>query len=132
MAQNSLYVRSEEKSYIDTLIMKLLKSSMEKENDDHDVFGAYVAMEMRNLKTSEAQKKLRGEIRDSISRVVCEESMTTIENAKNPNLDIKKIDGDLNREDNILKTNLSYSSENQLDVDNISQEKIKNSWELIN
>jgi len=85
MAQNSLYFRSEESSYIDTLIMKLLKSSMEKENDDHDVFGAYVAMEMRNLKTSDAQNKLRGEIRDSISRVVREESMTKIDHKKNPN-----------------------------------------------
>lgn len=131
MAQNSLCFRPEESSYIDTLIMKLLKSSMKKENDDHDVFGAYVAMEMRNLKTSDAQNKLRGEIRDSISRVVREESMTTIDHKK-PNLEFKKIDNDLKTEDNLLKTNLSYSSENHLDVNTISQEKIKNSWELIN
>jgi len=104
---------------------------MEKENDEHDVFGAYVAMEMRNLKTSDAQKKLRGEIRDSISRVIREESMTTIDR-KNPNLEIKKIDNDLNRQDNLLKTNLSSSSENHHDVVPISPEKIKNSWELIN
>jgi len=82
MAQNSLYFRHEEKSFIDTLIMKLLKSSLEKENDDHDVFGAYVAMEMRNLKTSDAQNKLRGEIRESISRVAREESMSTIVHKK--------------------------------------------------
>jgi len=44
----------------------------------------------------------------------------------------KKIDNDLKREDNLLKTNLCYSSENHLDVDTISQEKRKNSWELIN
>lgn len=132
MAQNPLYARSEENSYIDTLIMKLLKSSMEKENDDHDVFGAYVAMEMRNLKTSDAQQKLRGEIRDSISRIVCEESMNTTNNTKTSNLELKIIDDDLKREDNILKTNLSSSSENHLDVEPVSQEKTKNSWELIN
>lgn len=131
MAQNSLYFRSEENSYIDTLIMKLLKSSMEKENDDHDVFGAYVAMEMRNLKTVDAQKKLRGEIRDSISRVIREESITTIDK-QNPNLEIKKIDNDLKKQDNLLKTNLSSSSENHLDGVPISPEKRTNSWELLN
>jgi len=129
MAQNFLNVRSEEGSYIDTLIMKLLKSSMEKENDDHDVFGAYVAMEMRNLKTSDAQKKLRGEIRDTISRIVCEESITTNDHTKTPNLELKIIDNDLRKEDKNLKTN---SSENHHDVDTVSQKKIKSSWELIN
>jgi len=129
MAQNSLNFRSEEGSYMDTLIMKLLKSSMEKENDDHDVFGAYVAMEMRNLKTSDAQKKLRGEIRDSISRIVCEESMTTIDHTKTSNSELKIIDNDLKIEDNLLKPN---SSENHHNVDIVSQEKTKNSWELIN
>lgn len=129
MAQNSLNVCCEEGSYIDTLIMKLLKSSMEKENDDHDVFGAYVAMEMRNLKTSDAQKKLRGEIRDIISQVVREESMTTIDLTKTPNLELKIIDSDLKIEDNLLKTN---SSENHHGMGTVSQEKTKNSWELIN
>jgi len=104
---------------------------MEKENDDHDVFGAYVAMEMRNLKTVDAQKKLRGEIRDSISRVIREESITTIDK-QNPNLEIKKIDNDLKKQDNLLKTNLSSSSENHLDGIPISPEKRTNSWELLN
>lgn len=105
---------------------------MEKENDDHDVFGAYVAMEMRNLKTSDAQEKLRGEIRDSISRVVREESMTKINHEKNPDLEFKEIDNDLKREDNLLKTKLGFSSETYPDVDTISQEKKNNNWEFIN
>lgn len=73
-----------ENSYINTLIMKLLKSSLEKENDDHDIFGAYVAMEMRNLKNFKAQTLLRTEIRNAISRVISKESTTTNEHTGYP------------------------------------------------
>jgi len=64
--------------------MKLLKSSLEKENDDHDIFGAYVAMEMRNLKNFKAQTLLRTEIRNAISRVISKESTTTNEHTGYP------------------------------------------------
>jgi len=92
MAQNSLNVCSDcskEGTYIDRLLMTLFKSSMGIEKDDNDVFGAYVAMEMKNLKTSDAQTKLRKEIQDSISRVVREESMTTIDLTKTLNSVLK-------------------------------------------
>lgn len=122
MSHNSIHLQSNEKSYIDTLIMKLLKSSLEKENDDHDVFGAYIAMEMRNLKTSDAQAKLRTEIRDTISRIVREESMTTPQAVYYPPLN------------ELTKSNLDDSSTNNDKVNDISHEKRtrKPSWELIN
>uniref|UniRef100_A0A2S2Q4X7 C3 and PZP-like alpha-2-macroglobulin domain-containing protein 8 n=1 Tax=Sipha flava TaxID=143950 RepID=A0A2S2Q4X7_9HEMI len=73
--KNCLLFDSGDKSSMNSLIMTLLKSSLEKENDDHDVFGAYVAMEIRNLKSSDLQTKLRAKIRDSISQIVNEDSM---------------------------------------------------------
>lgn len=97
--------------------MKLLKTSLEKENDDHDVFGAYVAMEMRNLKTSDEQKKLRGEIRDAISRVV-----NNKHNANNS----KELD--------VSKCDLTDLSANNIKVADAAHEKLKrktDSWELI-
>ncbi|XP_050539650.1 uncharacterized protein LOC126904566 isoform X3 [Daktulosphaira vitifoliae] len=63
---------------LNVLILDLLKNYIEKPSDDHDVFGAYVSMEMRNLKTPNAQKKLRTEIRNAISRVVKEETLMNI------------------------------------------------------
>lgn len=116
--------------------MKLLKSSLEKENDDHDVFGAYVAMEMRNLKTSDLQKKLRGEIRDAISRVACDESISTMNHTSYPNL-LKpyKIDDNSKEKDDIPKLNKDDSTSNITeDYDFVAHEK-KNrnpSWELVN
>lgn len=119
MTQNSSYFRPEENSYIDTLIMKLLKTSLEKENDDHDVFGAYVAMEMRNLKTSDKQKRLRAEIRDAISRV---ENVENNKHVNNP----KELDGS--------KYDLTDLSANNIEVADVAHEKLKrktDSWELI-
>lgn len=120
--------------------MKLLKSSLEKENDEHDVFGAYVAMEMRNLQSSDAQKKLRGEIRDSISRIVQQESVTTIDQKKSvptidhtntSNLRFKIDENNSKREDDLFKINNS-SSADIFNVDTVSQKNGNNSWELIN
>lgn len=99
MAHHYLCLHCKDSSYIETLIQSL-KTSLEKESDDHDVFGAYVAMEMRNLKTTDAQTKLRGEIRDCISRVIREDLMNRLN------------DG--------------------LKMDTVSQEKKKDTWELIN
>lgn len=114
--------------------MKLLKSSLEKENDDHDVFGAYVAMEMRNLKSSDLQKKLRGEIRDAISRVACDESVFTI-NPSYPNLSKPyKIDDSLKGKDDTPKQNKDDSMSNITEDEFVVNEKKtrKPSWELIN
>jgi len=78
---------------------------MKKESDDHDIFGAYVAMEIRNLHTTDAQIKLRGQIRDYISQIVREDFMAVINQ-------------------NRLKDGLK--------VETVSQEKKKDSWEFIN
>lgn len=108
--------------------MKLLKSSIEKENDDHDVFGAYVSMEIRNLKTSKAQEKLRTEIRDAISRIVREESTTVNDGTCFSNLnknseEQKKID---------LSNSSLTSNINNCDDSFFDKKKIrKSSWELI-
>lgn len=129
VSQNSLHFQSNEKSYIDTLIMKLLKSSLEKENDDHDVFGAYIAMEMRNLKTSDAQAKLRTEIRDTISRFVREESVTALQAVCYPPLN--EVSKKLN---DLAESNLDDSFTNNAKTDDKSDQKRtrKPSWELIN
>lgn len=116
--------------------MKLLKSLLEKENDDHDVFGAYVAMEMRNLKTSDLQKKLRGEIRDAISRVACDESISTINHTSYPNL-LKpyKIDDNSKEKNDNTKLNKDDSTSNITQEDDfVANEKRtrKPSWELVN
>jgi hypothetical protein len=110
--------------------MTLLKSSLEKENDDHDVFGAYVAMEIRNLKSSDLQTKLRAKIRDSISQIVNEDSMIKNELTGNSNLNNE---GDNVIED-ISKRNTKDSSANNESMDGMSHErKIRNnSWEFIN
>lgn len=112
--------------------MKLLKSSLEKENDKHDIFGAYVAMEMRNLKTSDAQIQLRSEIRDAISRIVREESMTINKNMCYSNL--KESDNNLTKTHNFSKSNQNVSSGNDVNVDHTAHIKKtrKLSWELIN
>ncbi|XP_060838903.1 uncharacterized protein LOC132920491 isoform X1 [Rhopalosiphum padi] len=80
-------------------------NKMKKESDDHDIFGAYVAMEIRNLHTTDAQIKLRGQIRDYISQIVREDFMAVINQ-------------------NHLKDGLK--------VETVSQEKKKDSWEFIN
>lgn len=116
--------------------MKLLKSSLEKENDDHDVFGAYVAMEMRNLKTPDLQKKLRGEIRDAISRMVCDESVSKIQQASYPNLlKPNEIDDSSKVKDDIQKLNKADSTSNITKEDDFvaNEKKTKEpSWELVN
>lgn len=129
MDQSSLRFDSGDKSSMDSLIMTLLKSSLEKENDDHDVFGAYVAMEMRNLKRSDLQTKLRTQIRDSISQIVKEESMIISENTGNPNLNEKS-----DKTVDLSKCSIKDSSANNESVDYVSHERKirKNSWELIN
>lgn len=129
MDQSSLRIDSGDKSSMDSLIMTLLKSSLEKENDDHDVFGAYVAMEMRNLKRSDLQTKLRTQIRDSISQIVKEESMIISENTGNPNLNEKS-----DKTVDLSKCSIKDSSANNESMDYVSHERKirKNSWELIN
>lgn len=129
MTENSIHFRSSENSYVDTIIMKLLKSSIEKENDDHDVFGAYVSMEMRNLKTPKAQERLRTEIRDAISRVIRDESniMNDISTCY-PN-SIKTVD----KHEELDHSSGSLESNNNCDDSSTGQNKIrKTSWELIN
>lgn len=115
---------------MNSLVMTLLKSSLEKENDDHDVFGAYVAMEIRNLKSSDLQTKLRGKIRDSISQIINEDSMIRSELTGNSNLNRE---GD-NANEDLSKCNTKDSSPNNESVDDVSHERKirKNSWELIN
>lgn len=123
MTQNYLNFCSEEKSYIDSLESKMLNTSL-KNNDDHTIFGAYVAMEMRNLKTSTAQIKLRGEIRDAISRVVLEECAAEV----NDSSDFK-----LNEKDNNAQeiNDANGSSANCIRTDH--EKRIRSpSWELIN
>jgi len=107
--------------------MKLLKSSLEKENDDHDIFGAYVAMEMRNLKTSDAQALLRTEIRNAITRVVSGKSMAANEHTGYPVL-IKKDEKPKELNKDLSESDLSDSSTNNLD--NVPSEirKRKPSW----
>jgi len=116
------------------LVMQVLKSSLEKENDDHDVFGAYVAMEMRNLKTSDAQIRLRTEIRDAISRIVHEDSMDTNDH-RMCHLKYNKTDEfSVKNFDQSSESSQSDSSENNSSVDKITCAKKlkKTSWELIN
>lgn len=133
MAQNNLQFCSKEHSYMDTLVSKLLKSSLEKANDDHDVFGAYVAMELRNLKTSDAQIKLRLKITDAISQVVRTECMTTVEQFNNPSLNEKHNEPkELNDLTNSCATN--EPTVNNVEEKNLSNEKRMScpSWEFIN
>lgn len=132
ITQNTLNSCSGEHFHVDTLVMKLLKSSLEKENDEHDIFGAYVAMEMRNLKTSDAQIQLRTEIRDAISRIVREESMTINKNMCYSNS--KETDNNLTKTHNFSKSSQNVSSGNDANVDPTTHIKKtrKLSWELIN
>jgi len=111
--------------------MKLLKSSLEKENDDHDIFGAYVAMEMRNLKTSDAQTLLRTEIRNAISRVVSKESTATNEHTGYPVL-IKRDETPKELNNDLSESDLSDSSANDLDNVSCKIRKKKPSWIFIN
>lgn len=120
MPLNSSRLPSGENSYINTLIMELLNTSLKKENDEHNIFGAYVAMEMRNLKTSDEQKKLRAEIRDAISRV------ENLENIKYYVNNQKKLDDS--------KNNPTVTSPSNIEVANVCHEQLKtkkDSWELI-
>lgn len=112
--------------------MKLLKSSLEKENDEHDVFGAYVAMEMRNLKTSYAQIRLRTEIRDAISRIVHEESKTINEHMCHSSL--KETDNNLTKIHDFSKFSQNVTLETDANADHTDYTKRtrKLSWELIN
>lgn len=112
---------------MDSLIITLLKSSLEKENDDHDVFGAYVAMELRNLKNSDLQTKLRTKIRDSISQIVNENSMIISEQTGNSNLNKK---GDNSIED-LSKCHIKDSSPNNESLDVSGEERIRNDWAFI-
>lgn len=108
--------------------MKLLKSTLEKENDDHDIFGAYVAMELRNLKTFDAQTKLRTEIRNAISQVVCKESTATNEHTGYPVL-IRNDENQKKLLNDHSEFDLDGPSENNLDNEIRTR---KYSWELIN
>lgn len=129
MTQNTLH--SEENSCIDTMLIKLLKRALDKENDDHGIFGAYVAMELRNLKKLEAQIKLRSEIVNTISRVVYKESATATEHPGYPKLNdqVDKLKKQLN---DLQKSNVIETSENNVEEDDapfiITR---KHSWELL-
>lgn len=116
--------------------MELLKSSIEKKKDDHEVFGSYVAMEMRNLKTTASKIKLRAEIRDAISRVVAEDSTNTNSDKTPPCFDETGSIEVLEKKDKSLKSNKSNeSSKPNADVDNVfcnSSRSRNSSWDFIN